>query len=177
MNRKEAIIVGISILAILTGTVFAETNSPNTQGSATTLQTVGVDISILKIIPGVGIGNGQYQGISIYNVPSSTPPSVNFTTAFSFAPPKGFVHVTSAALTVIGIVGTLSPQSLSIRFNGQSSGSISLGQATSAETSEGSVLSTALHPGLNVIDIGSSPANSGVALYEVTLTLEYTFLA
>ncbi len=44
MNRKEAIVVGISIFAILTGTVFAETNSPNTQASATTLQTVGIDI-------------------------------------------------------------------------------------------------------------------------------------
>ncbi len=97
MNRKEAIVVGISIFAILTGTVFAETNSPNTQASATTLQTVGIDIPILKIVPGIGQGS-SFQAIPIYNVPTDSPPLLNLTTAFSFAPPKGFVRVTSAAL-------------------------------------------------------------------------------
>ena len=176
MNRKEAIVVGISIFAILTGTVFAETNSPNTQASATTLQTVGIDIPILKIVPGIGQGS-SFQAIPIYNVPTDSPPLLNLTTAFSFAPPKGFVRVTSAALTVIGIVGTLNLQNLSVRFNGQSSGSIPLAQATAAETSAGILLPTAIHPGLNIIDVGSNPTNSGVALYEVTLSIEYTFLA
>ena len=176
MNRREAIVVGIFIFAISTGTVFAETNSPSTQTSALTLQTVGVDIPILKIVPGVGQGS-SYQGIQIYNVPTNTPSLLNLTTAFSFAPPKGFVRVTSAALTVIGIVGTLNPQSLGVRFNGQPSGSIPLAQATSPETSAGILLPAAIHPGLNLIDIGSNPVNSGVALYEATVTIEYTFLA
>ena len=176
MNRREAIVVAIFIFAISTGTVFAETSSPSSQASALTLQTVGVDVQILRIVPGIGTGNGAIQGIQIYNVPTSTPPLLNFTAAFSFAPAKGFVRVTSTALTVIDVTGTLSPQGLSIRLNGQSSGSIPLAQATSAISSVGTLSPAAIHPGLNLIDIGSSPTNSGVTLYEVTLTIEYTFL-
>jgi len=176
LNRREAIAVSVLILAMFTGTTFAETNSPSTQTSALTLQTVGVDIQIMRIVPGIGTGNGAIQGIQIYNVPTSTPPLLNFTAAFSFAPAKGFVRVTSTALTVIDVTGTLSPQGLSIRLNGQSSGSIPLAQATSAISSVGTLSPAAIHPGLNLIDIGSSPTNSGDTLYEVTLTIEYTFL-
>jgi len=154
-----------------------------TNPTAPTVQASAIDIGLFEA-SSILFGSGNQPGLQIWNIPSqSSSPEQNFTRAFSFAPANGFIQVSSVALTV-----TFSGYSTSsgtppttdagnVEINGQSFGSLVLpDQAASTSTTAESLSGQGLHPGANMINIVML-SNNVVTLYEVRLTVEYTFFA
>lgn len=186
MNRKEAVIVTIALLVSFTGGVYGATTSPQISSvfvtnfphnqnvtvtnfpkfPSPTLQTSAVDIEILTSVPGELI----------------SPPAGNLTAGFAFTPRSTFVQVTSAFLT-LDWSGTISQGHIGDRFavqlNGQSPAVSQPGAAQ--DTMMFQLNSQNVTVGANQINIYVIPANPTVAtnylLYEVRLTLGYTFMA
>jgi len=180
LNRKEALAVSIVILASLVGGVFAST-SPASPSGGLTLQTTGVDIEVLKIVPGLSSGNPGY-GLFVYNAGSSA--QLNFTAGFSFGPVKGFTQVNSLLITVVYVGGASAENfndAFSVQLNGQQvSNTIAITQfGANGESGITTAPGNTIHAGANTINIGIARGGtnaSGYFLYEVRLTVEYTFL-
>ena len=165
MNRKEDFLVCTLIFVALIGTVFA-TTSPASSTSPT-LQTTSVDIEILNV--------ARESGIFI------APQTANFTAAFSFAPQKGFVQVTNILLTIewnqlsLGHVG----DRFSIQLNSQTP---VIATSLASQTTQVTMMPRQdLRSGSNLLNLVVIPVDAALAtnylLYEVRMTVEYTFLA
>jgi len=157
-----------------------------TNPTPSTVRTSAVDIDLFEAAS-ILFSSGNQPGLEIWNIPSqSSSPEQNFTRAFSFAPANGFIQVSSLALTVAfsgystvnavnGIPSTTDAGNVEV--NGQSSGSLVLPDRAASTSTTAEVLSgQGVHPGANMINIVML-SNNVVTLYEVHLTIEYTFLA
>ncbi len=195
LNRKEAIVVGLLLIAIFTGSAFAApavqniliTNDPlniRIVGGSPTLQTNSVDIEVLDIAPGItNTQSGSTLGVFVIN--SSGGLSINFTSGFSFAPSRGFVQVNRVAVTIVytlGLTFNTSPtDSFGIMLNGNLANPIVMKLFASGVPVAlvGDLPIQHLRPGSNFIDIGlvrGGPNSATAFLYGVRLTVEYTFM-
>ena len=165
MNRKEGVIVGLVLLVSFISGAFAApaiqntfiTNDPlnvRIVGGTTSLRTRSVDIQVLGL---QGVYVQEFSSNSLHNV---------IREAFSFAPEQGFVQVDSALVT---IAYTRIEDSPGDKFSG------------SLNAVAGTVLTQNLHVGSNLMEIGAVQANPSQGIqelvFEVRLTVEYTFLA
>ncbi len=193
MNRKEGIIVGALLLTTFVGSTFAAPavqqmlilNDPlnvRITGPPSTVHTASVDIEALRLIPGITTYQGTAFG-SILTAYTGNPPfRFNFTSGFSFAPERGFIEVTSTVLTITYVPNTsIQGSAFGVQLNGQIENTIPMPpMGASATTITGSVRASELRVGANLLSIGVvlPPNNSiSVQLYEVRLTVEYTFMA
>ncbi len=160
MNRKEAIVIGAVLFTAFVSGVFADTLSTST--TKTTLQTTSVDVQIMDSQISLG-------GARIDNEPANI--QSNFTSGFSFSPQRGFVQVNSIILTLVtsGMRGTVN-----VVLNGHNSGQLSV-LADADLTTVGNLSTQGIRVGSNLIEL-SIPVNTVLVLYEVRLTVEYTFL-
>ena len=146
--------------------VYGATISPTTSNSPT-LQTTGVDIEVLNVAREAGIFIG--------------PPTANFTAGFSFAPHVGLVTITAVLLTVewSGLSNGHIGDKFGVQLNGKSQTNTApfVSQTTQVTT----LPSQDLHVGSNMIKVTVIPVDAmnttNYLLYEVRLTVEYTFLA
>ena len=184
MNRKEALIIGVLLLTSYFGGVYGATtataisnvfvtNFPHNQNVTVTnfpkspnltQQTGAADIEILSSVPGI--------------FASST--NGNFTAGFSFVPHTTFIQLTSAVLTV-GWSGSASQGHVGDRFAVQLNGQpATLSQPMSTQATMLFALPTDnVTVGANQINILVIPAPgvfSDYLLYEVRLTVGYTYL-
>lgn len=117
--------------------------------------------------------------MQIWNLPNQLSiPKVNFTTAFSFAPSIGFVHVLTVALTItynLSTANNLPPQSMVVIvvINGQTPSTLTLPVFGAIATASGFLSVQSIHPGANMINIGL-PVNVVLTLYAAHLTIEYS---
>jgi hypothetical protein len=177
LNRKEAIAVGIAILASLVGGVFASTSSPSSSNSLTP-QTTSVDIEALKVVPGLTAGTAA--GVLIFNGSNTR---FGSTVGFSFAPAKGFTQVNSILITIIYAPDS-APENvndkLTVQLNGHSSNFVSIPFFASFPLSGlVSVSSLAIRVGANTVTVSvlrGGASDSAYYLYEIRLTVEYVFL-
>ena len=184
LNRKEAVIVAIALLVSFTGGVYGATTSPQIsnvfvtnfphnqnvtvtnfpKSPSPTLQTGAVDIEILSSVPGI--------------FASST--NGNFTAGFSFIPHASLVQLTSAVLT-LEWSGSASQGHVGDRFAVQLNGqNATLSQPGSTQaTMLFAVPANNIAVGANQINIYVIPSPgvfSDYLLYEVRLTVGYTYL-
>lgn len=142
------------------------TTSP-TSSTSPTLQTTSVDVEVLNV--------ARESGIFI------APQTANFTAAFSFAPQKGFAQVTAVLLTIewnqlsLGHIG----DRFAIQLNNQPP---VLAVSLSSQTTQVTMLPKQnVRPGSNLFNVIVIPIDVALAtnylLYEIRLTVEYTFLA
>ncbi len=179
MNRKEAILITVVLFATFIGGVFADTLP--TSPTRTTLQTTSTDMEVVKF---AGVGVPQSDA---YTTPTAGLAVGNLTVAFSFAPASGFQQINSAKATIIyhaaTFYGACNPCSLGDRFNIRVNG-----QAVASFASSGSVYPTTTVVSLGNLRIGSNMFTMVVSnptaqfpgvyyVYDVRLTVEYTFLA
>ena len=183
MNRKEGVIVGLVLLVSFIGGAFAAptiqstfiTNDPlnvRIVGGTTTKQTTSVDIDILPLFG---------SGIQIISNPVGQGAQLNYTAGFSFAPLKGFVQVNNVLATLI-----YTPQSpnrgdsIGVQLNGQSiAGTLIDPLSSGVPTTSIAAAVGGIRIGSNIITVKLILATSSsllVYLYEVRLTVEYTFL-
>jgi len=171
IRRKNPIIIGSFLVAIFITGVCAYT-SPSGQSPS---KRTGVDIDLLSVIPG---NNVSSQSVEIYNIPGHVPTSsLNFTSAFAFAPAKDLFKVNSTSLTLIYLEAVSPPPSgmrLNVFANGLSVGFVLLQQVSGRATASGPLNVQAVHPGANSLMINPAPGVD-VTLYQVRLTVEYTF--
>ncbi len=178
MNRKEAILVCALIFVTLIGTVFA-TTSP-TPSASLTPQTTSVDIEVLKIVPALSNSlAGVTTGLLLApNGFAGILNPVSFNAGFSFAPLKGFSTVNRVVLTVIYFGGTGGYDGFSVILNGNPQ--VVFPTDVIHNTVVGTVPSGDVRVGSNSIAIGLTPTSQSTTvttfLYEVRLTVEYTFL-
>jgi len=179
LNRKEGFALSALIFISLVGTVFAEGISPNTPTSGPTLQTTSVDIEALKVVPAIASPGGT-SGLILLSVSSGA--KANFSAAFPFAPVKGFVQVTSVRLTLLYVpVQFTTGDGFSVQLNGATPNIILMRLVTvtnSPTMLSGPLRSQDLRVGSNGIEIGLllGGAQDVTYIYEVRLTVEYTFL-
>ena len=177
--------MGIIILASFVGGVFA-TTSPTAPSGNLTPQTTSVDIDALsfQLTPGIytiGTGVGAFSSVSS---------GVNVTAAFSFAPVKGFTQVNSVLLTVTYnfVGGGNLNDALSIELNGHSPillppTSVLFTSGISAATPISGMASVpvqAVRVGTNTVNVGVLRGGTSTSIYtvfQIRLTVEYTFLA
>ena len=180
MNRKEGIVVGLILLTTFIGGVFAAPaiqsimilNDPlnvRIVGGTTSLRTTSVDIHVLGP-----------QGVYVQEWPSFSLHDV-IRGAFSFAPEPGFVQVDFVLITIAYTrIGDSPGDMFSISLNGQSSGNVEI-QRANANAVAGTLLTQNLHVGSNLIEISVVPASPSQQVqelvFEVRLTVEYTFMA
>jgi hypothetical protein len=169
VHRKQSILVGLIILAIATGSItFVAAQFPSTPTNPTQ-QTRSVDIEVLT----VPRSNGIFLSIQ----------PANFTAAFSFAPANPVVQINKVLLSLswdhlsLGHVG----DQFSIQLNGHSPSLMTMNYfATQLVT----LPNNTVQAGANTIDIGVIPidpfatqTNTYYLLFEVRLTVQYTFLS
>jgi len=184
LNRKEALIIGVLLLTSYFGGVYGATtgaaisnvfvtNFPHNQNvtvtnfpksPSVTQQTGAVDIEILSSVPGI--------------FTSST--NGNFTAGFSFGPHASFMQSTSAVLT-LEWSGTASQGHVGDRFAVQLNGqNATLSQPMSTQaTILFRLPANNVTVGANQINIYVIPSPgvfSDYLLYEVRLTVGYTYL-
>ena len=173
MNRKEAILVTTVLLATFVGGAFADMIS--TAPTRMSLQTTSADIEVLNIPPGSWAGGNQANGVLVCNI---CPEISNVSAGFAFAPARGFVEVKSVLLTLTYHSLTApGPRDFSIRLNGNLP---SLVHMLSSYVPYATVVPLSPHDlrvGVNVIDIGALGDQIQAQVFEVRLTVEYTFLA
>jgi len=157
-------------------------------GGTPSVQITSVDIGIANIIPGLSQGiispsccGQSTSGILVLlNAPSGR---INYTSAFSFAPARGFIHVNSAVLTITYKMESGNQgDGLSVQLNGNPPTTIELFRDGRPITSTRTLQSQDVRTGSNVINIGltnDTPGGftSSYYLYQVQLTVEYTFMA
>jgi len=181
LNRKEGIIVGLVLLVSFISGAFAAPSIQNTfitndplnvriVGGTTSLRTRSVDIQVLGLQGGVYVQ--EFSSYSLHNV---------IREAFSFVPEQGFVQVDSALITITYTRIEDSPgDKFSVSLNGQGSGNVEI-QRANANAVAGTVPTQNLHVGSNLMEIGAVQANPSQGIqelvFEVRLTVEYTFLA
>ncbi len=192
MNRKEMIIVGIVLLGTFVGGVFAAptvsqtfiTNNPlnvRIVGGTPSLQTTSTDIEVIKFA-----GVLSNQGPSGSYAPLTVGIFVgNLTTSFSFTPKAVFQQINSVKASIVYQSGSFlqscqacgQPGDMfNFQVNGQQVASIHPGNSNIPLTSV--VTLSGLLSGSNVISVSvSNPTEPGFYyVYEVRLTVEYTFL-
>ena len=176
MNRKEAIVVTVLVLATFITGAYADTLSTvsTTRG---TLQTASVDIEAFKVNPGPG---GPFSSSGAFICGGCGTYGGNFTAAFSFSP-KGFVNTNIVTLTLSYYGGHVPPEPLSIRLNGNSPNVVPT-VSSSLSTTTANIAIQQIRFGANMVDIGFAavpPAgdNFQATIFEARLTVEYTYLA
>ena len=185
MNRKEGVIVGLVLLVSFIGGAFAApaiqntfiTNDPlnvRIVGGTTSLRTTSVDIDILILLPLLG------NGIQIVSNPVGQGAQLNYTASFSFAPLKGFVQVNNVLATLVYTPQSPNPgNSIGVQLNGQSIAGTLIDPLSSGAPTSSIAAVGGIRVGSNIITVKLILAtSSGVLayLYEVRLTVEYTFL-
>jgi len=191
LNRKEGVIVGLVLLVSFVGGASAAPaiqqtfimNDPlnvRIVGGTTTQQTTSLDIAILSLAPGLMSPSGD-SGIVIRTSIEGVAVR-NLTAGFSFAPVKGFSQITQAMMTVVTGYGTINalPVGLNVVLNSQAPILAPLDYDTFATTTIPIPIQD-VRLGLNTLSMALlAPANpnggSFVFVYEVRLTVEYTFL-
>jgi len=182
LNRKEGVIVGLVLLVSFIGGAFAApaiqntfiTNDPlnvRIVGGTTSLRTTSVDIDTLILL-----GNG----IQIISNPVGQGAQLNYTASFSFAPLKGFVQVNNVLATLVYTPQSPNPgNSIGVQLNGQSIAGTLIDPLSSGAPTSSIAAVGGIRVGSNIITVKLILAtSSGVLayLYEVRLTVEYTFL-
>lgn len=185
MNRKEGIIVSLLFITTFVGSAFAApaiqnifiTNDPlnvRIVGDTSTLQTTSVDIEVLAISPGQWASGGYANGVNVCNFCPDTP---KLTAGFAFAPTKGYVEVKSVLLTLIySALRSESPRDFSIRLNGNSP-TLAPILFPYYYASVVPLSPQDLRVGANFIDISATGNQVQAQVFEVRLTVEYTFMA
>ena len=182
MNRKEGVIVGLVLLVSFIGGAFAAptiqstfiTNDPlnvRIVGGTTTQQTTSVDIDILPLFG---------SGIQIISNPVGQGAQLNYTASFSFAPLKGFVQVNNVLATLVYTPQSPNPgDSIGVQLNGQSIARTPIDPLSSGVPTSSIAAVGGIRVGSNIITVRLILATSSsllAYLYEVRLTVEYTFL-
>jgi len=181
LNRKEGVIVGLVLLVSFIGGAFAApaiqntfiTNDPLNVRivGGTSLRTTSVDIDTLILL-----GNG----IQIVSNPVGQGAQLNYTASFSFAPLKGFVQVNNVLATLVYTPQSPNPgNSIGVQLNGQSIAGTLIDPLSSGAPTSSIAAVGGIRVGSNIITVKLILATSyGVLayLYEVRLTVEYTFL-
>jgi hypothetical protein len=143
-----------------------------------TSHNASIDLDVINIIPGASCCSGT-QGVQVLDNGSTR---TNLTAAFSFGP-SGLAQVTSIHVTVIyAYINSNAGDLFVARLNGQPATIPIIQSSTGAIlTVVGTLQIQALHVGFNLIDVGvqraSTASYSQNYLYELRLTVEYTFLA
>jgi len=179
LNRKEAIIVALLLLTTFMGSTFAApavqqmliVNDPlnvRIVGGPFTSHVTSLDIDVLS---------NKFNGIPI----SGNFPTWNLTAAFSFSPRLGFVQATAVLITIEWdeLSNGHDDDRFSVRLN---EGSFSVLAPLRPQTTQiGSLPLQDLRVGSNLLNLGVVPNNPSVTtsflIYEVRLTVEYTFMA
>lgn len=178
MTVFAVILVGAIIAVVYGPLVFAST-SPTSHDTA-------VDIQVLNVVPGISTTQvpGQLSqsdiGVTVIDSGSN---QFNFTSVFAFTPMKGFTIVDSLHVALLYTSYSWNTgDSFSVRINGLSIGSTpeKIYQVGYPLTVSSSLSGQSLVQGSNIIDIGinqGGTAPSQVYLYEVRLSVDYTYLA
>ncbi len=182
MNRKEGFVISLLLIGVFLGSTPAiGLVSPNPTTTSTT-QVTSVDTVIMNVAPGLAFQLGSQgpvsTGIAVsINEPTGSP--VNLTAAFSFAPAKGFSSVNLVLLTIVYLGGTGGYIGFGVEINGRPS--IPIQGTTIQNTALGTLSRNDLRVGANTINIGLLPASPSTTastfVYELKMTIEYTFLA
>jgi|SRR5213083_338528 len=181
MNRKEGVIVGLVLFVSFIGGAFATptiqnifiTNDPLNVRivGGTSLRTTSVDIDTLILL-----GNG----IQIISNPVGQGAQLNYTASFSFAPLKGFVQVNNVLATLVYTPQSPNPgDSIGVQLNGQPIARTSIDPLSSGVPTSSIAAVGGIRVGSNIITVKLILATSSsllAYLYEVRLTVEYTFL-
>ena len=180
MNRKGAIAVTIVIFAILITGVFAESISPSSP-SRGTLQTTSTDIQVVKF-EGVGVPQSNFNVMATDGLAVG-----NLTAAFSFTPETGLQQINSVRATIIyhaaQFYATCNPCYSGDRFNILVNGQLVSDTPVAVSTYPQAAVVTLgnLHAGSNLMSLDAvnptAQAPGIYWIYEVRLTVEYTFLA
>jgi len=168
LNRKQAFIVsGFVVALMITTTAIAAGNIVPTVSSQTP-RTTSVDIEALNVAREIGAFLSVRPG--------------NFTTAFSFAPLGSVTHINRVLLSLVwnqNSLGHIGDQ-LSIEINANSPTLFTMNQFASAVIG---LNNNDIHVGANSINIGIIPIDpfatqftTQYQLYEVRVTVEYTFV-
>jgi len=192
LNRKEAIIVGVLLLGIFIGSTAAApavqqmliVNDPlnvRIVGGASTPQTTSTDIDILSLTPGLMSLNSA-SGVDIRSSIKGVAVQ-NLTAGFSFAPVKGFSQITQAMMTIItgGAAIYATPVGLNVVLNNQLPTLAPFNYDQYGASTTIPIPAPYVHSGLNTLSIAlvvpaNSQGGSFAFVYEVRLTVEYTFL-
>jgi hypothetical protein len=179
LNRKEVIFVTFVLLLAFVGGAFADT-IPTSQTRAT-VQTTGVDVEVLRLVPGIAYGAPASVISGVIIIGTSTFHQ-NLTSSFTFAPNRGFNQVNSVLFTLVFSGGNVnSGDQLSVRLNQGTTTMVSPIDTSIPQTIVGQLSPGNLHVSSNTIDIGVASgvptAGSSYQLFEVRLTVEYIFLA
>ncbi len=182
MNRKEGILVCGLLITTFFASAFAAPTIQNIMvvGGSSTAQATSVDIEVLKIVPALSNSlAGVTSGLLLApNGFAGIPNSVSFNAGFSFAPAKGFSTVNRVVLTVIYYGGSGGYDGFSVILNGNPQ--VVFPTDVIHNTVVGTLPSGNVHVGSNSIVIGLTTASQSMSvntfLYEVRLTVEYTFL-
>ncbi len=173
------ILVAVVVLATFVGGAFADTIS--TAPTRTTLQTTSVDIEAFQ---------AETNGLQLLTCyPASICGGVslaNLTAGFSFAPAKNFVQINSVILTIIyqqvsvSSTPSTNTDALTVEVNGHSPTVLGMIYYCSSCVSSVSqpISPHSLNPGANTLNVGiaaTGPNPSQANIYEVRLTVEYTF--
>ncbi len=168
LNRKEIVGVSVLMIAVFVSGGALAAGALQSLPVSTNTQTTAIDEEILNV--------PRDNGIFLSLAPA------NFTAAFAFAPLRGFVQVNAVYLTLnwnqnsLGHVGDM----FTIRLNGGGPSFITM-QAFATKVA--AIPSQQLRVGANQINIGLIPVNPSATqstdsylLYEVRLTVDYTFI-
>jgi hypothetical protein len=182
VNRKEGIVISLLLIGVFFGSTRAAAIVPAGPLTTLTPQLTSVDVDVLKVVPGLSFQLGGIgpvaSGIAVnINEPTGSP--VNLTAAFAFAPQKGFASVDSVLVTIVYFGGTGGYTGFGVETNGQAS--ILVQGSTVQNTAVGILRTHDLKVGANTINIGLVPVSpatvASTSVYEVKMTIEYTFLA
>lgn len=160
------------------------TNFP--QSGNPSLHVTALDIETLNISPGVSTsittGTISQSNLGVLVLHSGST-QFNFTAGFGFAPLKGYTHVNSVRMSILYTLNSWNTgDAFAAQINGISVGVISekIYQGAYPMTVSGLLSNNTLIQGSNVIDIGINQGGqspSQVYLYQVRLTIEYTYFA
>ncbi len=168
MNRKEAFIASGLVVALMITTIAIVAGSSVPSVSSQIPQTASIDIQALNVPREIGAF-------------LSIPPG-NFTTAFSFTPTGSVTHINQVLLSLVwnqNSLGHVGDQ-FSIEINGNSPTLFTMNHFATAVIG---LHNSDIHVGANSINIGVIPIDpfatqltTQYQLYEVRVTVEYTFV-
>jgi hypothetical protein len=181
LNKIQGTVVSVLLIAIFMGTISVEAVLPSSPSPTPASQVTSIDIGILNVVPGLTFqprtGEIVTTGIGVTSGFSGGP--VNATAGFSFAPVKGLTTVNTVLVTVVYFGGTGGYNAFGVELNGQAS--VSVPVTTVQNTVVGALRSQDLRAGANTINIGillnGSSISGSTFVFQVRLTVEYTFLA
>ncbi len=183
MNRKKATIIVALLIATVTGVVSARGAFPSTPSPILMAHVTSVDIEILNVVPTLTFQSNSLgvasTGIAVSRGLSGFPGPQNLTTGFSFAPIKGFTSVDSVSLTVVLFASSASANGFIVELNGHTP--VTLPGSSAQNTIFGSLNGQDLRAGANSLNLGinldGSSTSGGTFVYQVRMTVEYTYLS